>query len=499
MSQLKKGAILSYATIFLTNIVGLVLTPFIIRSLGDSEYGLYTLMGALVAQIAVLNLGLNNTVIRFVSKYRAEKDINSERNFLGTVMLIYLAISLVVLVIGGVIYNNIDNIFGNSLTVSELERASPLLLFLIFNLAITLPGGTFDAVCNAYERFVFTRGLNIIKYISRAVLILALLMQFKSALFLVILDTVLNIIVILITMFYVFKRLNVKFAFKAFNKSLVIEIFSYSIWVFIFAITYRLQWYSGQTILGLTNDTITVAIFGVGVMLGGYYGAFAGAVNTLLLPRATKMSVHDDNPESYTREINRVGRINVFILFFILSGFYVFGKIFIKLWVGKTYLEAWWIALLIMIAMTLPLVQAFGNSVLEAKKKNRFRSIISLIVIFSSIVIGYFLSKKHGMYGMIYPIVIAITLYNIVMTFYYNRIFGFQIKRFLKEVFFKQIITIIILVLGVDYLLQSFNFSIQSWGELFGGVLAYGIVYLVVNYFLVLDKETKAMLFKLKK
>lgn len=40
MSQLKKGALLSYANIFLTNVIGLILTPFIVKSLGDSEYGL---------------------------------------------------------------------------------------------------------------------------------------------------------------------------------------------------------------------------------------------------------------------------------------------------------------------------------------------------------------------------------------------------------------------------------------------------------------------------
>jgi O-antigen/teichoic acid export membrane protein len=66
VSQLKGGVILSYFSIFFNTIIGLIMTPFIIKSLGDSEYGLYTIMGALVAQIAVLNLGLNNAVIRFV-------------------------------------------------------------------------------------------------------------------------------------------------------------------------------------------------------------------------------------------------------------------------------------------------------------------------------------------------------------------------------------------------------------------------------------------------
>lgn len=51
MSQLKKGAALSYLTIILTNVVGLALTPFIIKYLGNDEYGLYTLIGALVGYI----------------------------------------------------------------------------------------------------------------------------------------------------------------------------------------------------------------------------------------------------------------------------------------------------------------------------------------------------------------------------------------------------------------------------------------------------------------
>src|SRR5690625_3872798 len=99
MSQLKKGALLSYANIFLTNVIGLILTPFIVKSLGDSEYGLSTLIGAFVAQISILNLGLNNTVIRYISKYRAEKDKKGEENFLSSIMLIYCGMSFLVLLV----------------------------------------------------------------------------------------------------------------------------------------------------------------------------------------------------------------------------------------------------------------------------------------------------------------------------------------------------------------------------------------------------------------
>ena len=49
MSEIRRGALLSYATILIINLSGLLLTPVIIRGLGNAEYGLYMLIGALAA------------------------------------------------------------------------------------------------------------------------------------------------------------------------------------------------------------------------------------------------------------------------------------------------------------------------------------------------------------------------------------------------------------------------------------------------------------------
>ena len=196
MSQLKKGVLLSYVTIFLTNIIGLVLTPFIIKSLGDAEYGLYILIGAFVGYIGVLDLGLNNTIIRFVAKYRAEKDKEGEENFLAITMLIYIIISFIVVIFGVLMYYNLDTFFSNSLTLNELEKAKVMTVILIFNLAITLPGGAFTAICTGYEHFVYPRAINIGRYVIRFIMVVALLTAGGDAIALVILDTIMNLLVI---------------------------------------------------------------------------------------------------------------------------------------------------------------------------------------------------------------------------------------------------------------------------------------------------------------
>src|SRR5690606_33540080 len=162
MSQIKKGAALNYVTIFLTNVVGLLLTPFIIKKLGDAEFGLYTLIGAFVGYISVLDLGLTNTIVRFVAKYRAEKDKKGEENFLATTMIIYFIISIGVIIIGTVCYYNLESIFQDSLTAEQLDKAKIMFIILIFNLAITLPGGAFMGICSGYEQFVFPKAVNIV-------------------------------------------------------------------------------------------------------------------------------------------------------------------------------------------------------------------------------------------------------------------------------------------------------------------------------------------------
>ena len=227
MNQLKAGVLLNYTTIMLTVIVGLILTPFIINRLGDAEYGLYILIGAFVGYLTLFDFGLNNTIIRFVAKYRIEKDKEGEENFLATVMSIYGIISVLIMGVGIILYFSLDSIFSDSLTVQELDKAKVMFVILLFNIAFTLPGGAFTAISSAYEHFVFSRVANIIKYIIRSILVVVLLLYGGDAIGLVILDTVMNLLIISVNVYYVFKVLKVKFKFHSFQLDFLKEIFSY--------------------------------------------------------------------------------------------------------------------------------------------------------------------------------------------------------------------------------------------------------------------------------
>ncbi|MEC4050879.1 oligosaccharide flippase family protein [Flavobacterium sp. SUN046] len=492
MSQLKKGVLISYVNILLTNVVGLLLTPYIVRSLGNSEYGLYTLIGSVVAYLSLMDLGLNHTIMRFVARYRAVNDTEGEKEFLGTTMLIFIAIAILVVLIGLWIYFNLESIFSKSLTVEELVKAKVMFLILIFNVAINIPGSSFQAICNAYEHFVFPRVVAIVKYLLRAAMVCGLLFMGGKAITLVMIDTVFNILVILVTAFYVFYKLKVTVSLARYNTSLISEIFGYSFWVFLFAIVSKFQWNSGQVILGINNNTLTVAIFGVGIMLGGYYGAFADAVNGVLIPKATQMVYSGKKGGELTDTMIKIARMNGFLMFFILSGFFLFGKTFVFLWLGKDYLESWLIALLIMIVLTVPLLQVFGNCILEAKRKNRFKSVLSICLVSIAAGISFFITKQYGIYGAILPLVFTVSLNNLIMNLYYKKIFEFEIGKFFKNAIMKSLIVYGIVSLALAYLLSLFQIS--TWLMLFLVIAAYAVIYLLITFFLLMNKSEKELI-----
>jgi O-antigen/teichoic acid export membrane protein len=425
--------------------VGILLTPFIIKSLGDSEYGIYTTIGVLIGTFSLLDFGLNNTIIRFVAKYRAEHDKKGEENFLAITMIIYLFISTIVLIVGYIVYKNLDNYFQN-LTKDELEIARKMFIILTLNIAIGLPGGAFTAICLAYEKFVFPKAINIARYILRSVLVIFVLSYGGNSIALVILDTIFNLLIIIFTILFVYNNIKIKIRLHNFNWKFIKVIFKYSVWIFVYGIVAQFQWRLGHIALGSLTTPEVLAVYAVGLMLGGYYGAFSSAITSVFLPRATKMTVEKASPEVLTNEMIKIGRLSFMVLLFILTGFILFGQQFVFLWVGETYEQSWTIALLIMLAYTIPLTQGFTGPLIEAQDRVAFKSLTYLHSLLFGTILGYFAALEYGALGMISGTILGWIIAQNIMNIYYHKVMNLDIIRFFKEIAHKIIPTVFLII-----------------------------------------------------
>ena len=76
----------------LNMVVGLVYTPYMLRMLGQSEYGLYSLAASIIAYLTVLDLGFGNAIVRYTAKFEAEGKKREQQEMFGMFFLLYIGI-----------------------------------------------------------------------------------------------------------------------------------------------------------------------------------------------------------------------------------------------------------------------------------------------------------------------------------------------------------------------------------------------------------------------
>ena len=73
-NQLKAGVVLSYITTAVSIVIQLVYMPVMIKLLGQSEYGLYSLVSSVVSYLSLFSLGFSGAYVRcFAMSYKKKK------------------------------------------------------------------------------------------------------------------------------------------------------------------------------------------------------------------------------------------------------------------------------------------------------------------------------------------------------------------------------------------------------------------------------------------
>ena len=491
--ELKAGAVLNYAVILLNNLLGLLYMPYMLRMLGQSEFGLYSLVASVIAYLTVLDLGFTNAVIRYTAKFRAEGKVREQQEMFGMFILIYSAISLVALVAGGFLYANVDAVFSAKMTASELARMKPMLLMLLFNLVITFPLSVFGSIITAYEKFVFQKLLVIGRLLlSTAVMIVLLHFGYK-AMALVVVQTVFNIAQLIANWIFCRRRLNVKVVFGRFRFGFFKEVAAYSFWILLNVLMDRVYWSTGQFVLGAVAGTTAVAVFSVAVRLEQMYMSFSTAISSVFLPKVTSMVARGEGDKAISDLFIRTGRIQYCVLAFVLTGFIVFGRQFIALWAGPDYDEVavYTVSLIFFIPLTVPLVQNLGITILQAKGMMRFRSLMYVGVAAVSLVLQILLSKRYGVEGCAWAVAAGLVLGQIIiMNIYYYKVQRIDILRFWKEIFRMSVVSAC--VCAVSYFIFR-DIRLDSVWRLALGILAYCAVYLPLFWFAGMNASEKGL------
>ena len=434
-NELKTGAVLNYFVIILHTFVGLLYTPYMLRMMGQSEFGLYSLVASVISYLTILDLGMGNAIVRYTAKFRAEGKTEEQYEMFGMFFVLYLIIGIIAIGVGMGLYLNVDAMFGDTMTVEELGKARIMMLILVFNLALTFPMSIFGSIMTAYEIFIFPRVLSILRIVLNTVVMILLLKMGYRAIAMVIVQTAFNVLNLLINFFYCKYKLKINMFFRKFKWDFLKEVSIYSFWILLNVIMDKIYWSTGQFVLGAVSGTIAVSVFAVAIQLESMYMQFSSAISSVFLPKVTAMVTKNSSEQVLSALFIRTGRIQYIVMSFILSGFIVFGKSFIRLWAGAEYSDSFIITLLFFVALLVPLIQNLGITILQAKNQMRFRSLLYIGIAAVALVFEIVLSKMFGGIGCAAAIAGALILgQGVIMNIYYCRVQHIDIAHFWFEI-----------------------------------------------------------------
>lgn len=497
INQIKAGIVLNYVVIGLNTLVGLLYTPYMLRMMGQSEYGLYSIAASIIAYLTIMDFGFGNAIIRYTAKFRAEGKTEEQSSLFGMFSLLYVAIGLIALVVGGVLCLNVENLFGETMSPNELSRATIILAIMTFNLAISFPMGIYGFIITAYEDFVFQKTLNIIRILLNTAVMICLLHFGYKAIAMVVVQTVFNVLTFVANWIYCRRKIKIRFSYRGFRWYFMREVAIYSFWIFLNAIMDHIYWNTGQLVLGAVSGTIAVAVFAVAIQLKNMYFSFSLAISSVFLPRVTAMVAVGESETNISDLFIKVGRIQYIVVSFMLVLFIVFGKKFVCAWAGEEYMDAYQVTLLFMLSTMVPLIQNIGMSVLQARNQLKYRSIMIVIVSLISAVVSIPMAKLYGVQGFGWTVAVAVLIgHGVLLNIYYHRIVRIDIVRFWKEICKMSlwpIVAICIGVIGLRYL------KVMTLGQFFWLISGFSIVYLAVFYKFSMNSYEKSTMMSLVK
>lgn len=332
--RIARNTIILYFRTFITMCIALLTSRIVFRALGVDDYGLYNVVGGVVAMFSVITGSLSAAISRFVTFELGRDDKERLKKVFCTSINIQIILIIIILLlvetIGLWFLNYKMNIEANRLIAANWVFQFSIMTF-IFNL-LSVP---YNALIIAHERMSIFAYVGIIESVLR--LIVAVLISMSSIDKLVFYSLLLMISGFIIIIIYAcycrrhFQECRYKLIF---DKSLFNEMLGFSGWNFIGASSDVFRDHGGNIIINLFFGTSINAARAIAVQVSNAITNFVNNFLTAVRPQITK-SYASGNYDYMLQLIYHSSKFSSFILLFFSLPVYVTAPYILQLWLGE--------------------------------------------------------------------------------------------------------------------------------------------------------------------
>jgi O-antigen/teichoic acid export membrane protein len=486
MSQRASGAVLSYVLILVKLVITLLITPFLVASLGLDGYGLYALVGALAAYLYILDFGMNDAVLRFFVRH--EKNHAERDAFLARMLGLYFVIGALVLGATLGLRALSTPLFDVNNTPEQVDMLREMILLTGGGAAILVALNPVGALLSATESFVFLRSMEIGVTVVSAVVMVIVLRAGHGPVEVVMVSASFMALQALMRLVYAAVKLRVRIRMALPDMSELSRVGGYAAPIFVSMIAEVIFWKFDSILIGATIGVASIAIYSIGVTFNKYFMSFATALSRVMAPQIIRRVDGGASPQDLTDEMIRISRMQALFLLLILSGLIVYGERFLILWIGPEFTLSYWVMLAVLVPYTLELTGNARNIILQVKRLYWQKSAITVLLALLNIPLTILFLRIWGVLGAALSTGLAILVGYLLIAVLLKKRVGMEMGRYWMQTA-RGILPVAILMAVVGLIIE--RQMPDGWLALGIGVLMYTFVYTLAMYRFVMGNDER--------
>jgi len=392
----------SYA---LATLVSFFISPYIVRKLGVTGYGVWTLILSLTGYLGLLDLGVRGAVTRYVAKFYAQAKHERSSHVASSAMVIFATAGMVAVLASAILAGFV---VGHLRIPVQYQGAARLVLILIgLNIAASLINGVYGGILVGLQRFDLTNSIDVALNLVRAGATVYVLHEGFGIITLACLQLGFTLArwtasAALVRRLYPELRIRVSLADRPGLKL----IFSFSVFSFLLQLSGSLIYATDNVVIGAYLGVAAVTFFSIAGNLADYTRAIVGGISQTMTPLASSTEA-TSSQEQVQKIVLFGGRIGSMAVLPIAVTFMLRGASFIGLWMGPEYVEqsgkVLWILSWTLLFWAANSVTA-GSLLGMSKHRPLVPALMAEGVL--NLALSIFLVKRMGIYGVAWGTVI---------------------------------------------------------------------------------------------
>jgi O-antigen/teichoic acid export membrane protein len=466
--------------------VAFFLSPFIVHTLGDARYGVWTLLMSLTGYMGLVDIGVRGGTGRYINYHMGRGENGEVSNVVSTSLLFYTLISVLVFAAAAILAIYFGDLFPK-IQPEFVHEAQWVLLLLGVNVWIGFFSSTFSQLLTASERFDLQMISDLVVLVLRTAATVWVLLVGWGLVELALVQVGSSLLgCVLVAIFARWKGPLAHIRWCYCRWASFKEVFSYGSWSFLGNASAQLGLYASSAIIGMLIGAAEITLYSIGAMLIGYGSTLVGQISGVMAPDILKAGGRADHADLKWL-MGKATRSTMFLGVPILIGFMTLGGEFINAWMGPGYSASAWVLLILSTAYLGGMANAPVVTTLAALGHIRLVAAMSAVQSLTALIlsVGLVLLTDLGIYGialgMALPSIVTNNLW--LFTVGYRKVGGSPLAA-ARSITLRWVAGAVLF--AVPCLLVSHLIPAGGWGRFWlkAGIL--GIVYVPIGLFVVL-------------